>query len=531
MQTSTSPQLPSLGRLMAPDRDRPCLPELPPQFSSRSPEGRQFFQRLSQRRGLVQLLGLSGSSTSVPESPRPAPRRQALKTLLNRVSFGWTADEYAHARTLGYDAYLEEQLDPASIDDSACDLLLANLPTIYLSPKQLAEQYTDQTGEPFFELKSAALVRAVFSKHQLFERMCELWNDHFNIYHLKGIGWSLLPEHDLQVVRQNALGNFPDLLRATAKSSAMLHWLDNWVNTAGAPNENYARELFERHSLGLDNGYTEADISAAARALSGWTLVTDENSPDHLQPIFDPSLHAPGPKTVLAVTIPADPPEGQLDAVIDLIAMHPNTARTVATKLVSRFLNENPPASIVDQVTQVYLATGGDIKAMLRVILARPNLYWRSTVYGLKFRRPFHHVAAMLRGFGLQLTNPFYAMGYLYRMGHMPFDWPRADGYPDTVEAWTGVMLPRIALPSFLLTGFFPGVEGLDGVLASLAPYTGENVAGLAQRVNERLLGGALPNEDLSAIQTCLDDLAPLDDEKVMEGTAIAASAPGYQWY
>ena len=531
MKTSTVFDFPSLGRLMAPDRDRPPLPEFPPQFSKHSPQGRALCQRLSQRRGLFELLGLTGSSNGLPEAPRPAPRRQALKALVNRVTFGWTPDEFAHARSLGYDAYLEEQLDPYSIDDSDCDLRLANLPTIFLTPKQLAAQYTDQTAEPFFQLKSATLVRAVYSKRQLFERVVELWNDHFNVYHLKGIGWSLLPDHDLQVIRQNALGNFPDLLRATSKSSAMLFWLDNWMNTSGSPNENYARELFERHSLGVDNGYTETDIAETARALSGWTLVTDETSPDHLQPTFEPSLHVPGPKTVLGITIPADPAEGQLDAVIDLIAMHPDTAHTVATKLVSRFLNEDPPATVVDQVAQVYLSTGGNIKAMLRVILARPNLYWRSTVYGPKFRRPFHHLAAMIRGFGLELTNPFYAMGYLYRMGHLPFDWPRADGYSDTVEAWTGVILPRIALPSFLLTGVFPGVDGIDNVLLTLAPYTGADVAGLANRVNELLLGGELLNEDLTAIQTCLDDLAPLDDEKVLEGTAIAASAPGYQWY
>src|SRR5262249_25563564 len=159
---------------------------------------------------------------------------------------GFDLAEYERARALGYEAFLEEQLDPLGIDDSVLEARLAGFTTLAMSPKTLIDSYADDFSEPYLQFKGAALLRAVHSKRRLFERMCEFWNDHFSIDQNKGdVEWALLPENERLVVRSNALGSFPALLSASAHGAAMLYYLDNWLNARGAPQENYARELME----------------------------------------------------------------------------------------------------------------------------------------------------------------------------------------------------------------------------------------------------------------------------------------------
>ena len=195
--------------------------------------------------------------------------------------------------------------------------------------------------------------------------MVEFWTDHFNISVQKGDCWFLKIVDDREVIREHALGNFRELLGASAHSPAMLVYLDNQENHKDAPNENYARELMELHTLGLSGGYTQSDVMELARCLTGWR-VKEHFWKGKLK--FEPDFHAPGPKTVLGHTIQPGG-ETELEQVLDILANHPSTARTIATKLARRFLADDPPPGIVDKASLVFQETSGDIKAVLRVII------------------------------------------------------------------------------------------------------------------------------------------------------------------
>ena len=468
--------------------------------------------------------------------PRPVlpPRRDPVLALVQRITQGFRLDEYERALALGYEDYLEEQLEPLAIDDAAMDARLAGFTTLAMSPKQLIDGFTEDIARPFFELKGAMLLRSVFSKRQLFERMCEFWSDHFSIDHRKGdVEWALKPEDDLRVTRAHALGSFPALLSASAHSGAMLYYLDNWLNFAGAPQENYARELMELHTLGVGGGYTENDVREVAKCFTGWTLDVDLESPDFLRSQFVNAFHERGTKTVLGVTIPQYPGRENAQRVLDVLAVHPSTARFLAKKLIRWFLTETPPASLVDQVAAVYLATGGDIKALLRAILARENVAGASAPLAPRFRRPFHLMTSILRGLDARVEDPLYLIFYLYFMGHSPFDWPAPSGYPDSVRTWGSSLLPRWTFLSHLLEGAIPGVTlPIGWILGALAVNGPDDHAGLARRIDRQLLGGSLTAFDELGVQRFVDSLAgPLSWPEVMESIALAASSPGFQWY
>lgn len=516
------------------DRPRIATSPLPPEFQEQlvaaGTRTRLRFGRLENRRGILQALGLGGT-TPLPDPPHAVGRRDAVLTLVNRITQGFSRSELQYAKSIGYDAYLEEQLDYLSIDDSETEARMANFPTIDMGPGEIYLTYIETPEIPYWELKGATIVRSVHSKRQLFERMCEFWSDHFNIDHAEDPEYAFKPEDNINVVRTHALGFFPDMLRASTHSAAMLYYLDNWLNFIGTPQENYARELMELQSLGVDGGYTEMDVKEVAECLTGWTLNLDSNDPDYLRTIYDNDLHQPGAKTVLGVTIPHSPPRQQLNAVVDILAGHPSTAQFVASKMTRWLLRENPPQALVDQVAQTYLDTGGDIKQMIRVILSRENLRWSSSVYQPKFKRPFHLVTSLIRGLNLEVNDPLYLNYYLSVMGHSPFNWHPPTGYPDTVNAWGNSMLPRWTFVSALMGQLIPGVNGILQVPQWLGA-TGPNPhVGLAARINERALGGALTPSQEAAIQEFLDSLAPVTGQDIFEAVALAASAPGYQWY
>jgi hypothetical protein len=513
-------------------------PALEPLASLASVPGRLAGGR--SRRGLFGLLG-GGAATAL--QPHEAPRRDPELALVQRITQGFQLGELERARAMGYRAYLEEQLDAFAIDDSALEARLAGFTTLGLSPKELVDLYVDDPGPPVLELKGSLLVRAVHSRRQLYERMCEFWRDHFHIDHNKGdVEWALLTEHERTVIRPHALGKFPDLLRAVAFSPAMQYYLDNWLNVRGAPQENYARELLELHTLGVRGGYGEVDVKQVARCFTGWTLNPDFNSPDFLRTVFDSALHAPGSKLVLGQVIPAVPGSLNAQRVLDLIALHPSTARFLARKLCAWMLTPTPPDELVERVAAAYLASGGDTKAMLRVILARENLAGVGAVAAPKFRRPFHLVVSILRALEAELVDPLYPLYLLYLMGHPPLDKVQPDGYPDTLAAWGRSQLPRWSSASFLAAGGrvlpllgdggFPGVRIDREHLLARLELSGRrrNVAGLAQRMNARLFGNALAPHEEASLQEFLDGRVLFDTE-LFEAIALGMSLPGYQWY
>jgi uncharacterized protein (DUF1800 family) len=477
---------------------------------------------------------------------RQAQRRDPVLALVQRITQGFDLAEYERARSMGYQAYLEEQLDHLAIDDSAMDARLAGYTTLGMSPKQLYDTYATDYTEPYFQFKGAVLLRSVHSKRQLFERMCEFWNDHFSIDHNKGdVEWMLLPEFDRTVIRAHALGSFPDMLAASAFSGAMLYYLDNWLNVRGAPQENYARELMELHTLGVDGGYTEDDVVEVARCFTGWTLNSDYASPDYLRGQFVNDYHAGGDKVVLGVTIPALPPRQNAHRVLEILVAHPSTARFIATKLIRWFLSEDPPQGLVDRVAQVFTDTNGDIKSMLRVILARENFSFTSTALGPKFRRPFHLVTSVVRALDGRLKLPrepapvpTEVLEHLEEMGHVPFDHPQPDGYADTTDAWGTAPLPRWGFVSRILDDFGDQIGGLfliqpDELRARLGFLQDpDDRPGLAQRMNELFFGGTLTVYQTRVLQGFIDDYAaPFGNEAFYDSLALGACMPGFQWY
>jgi len=263
--------------------------------------------------------------------------------------------------------------------------------------------------------------------------MVEFWSDHFNIFIEKGNGFFLKTVDDREVIRKHALGSFRDLVWASAHSPAMMIYLDNQANEKSHPNENYARELMELHTLGVDGGYSQHDVMELARCLTGWNVKEHFWLGDF---VFKEDLHDTGEKKVLGLTIQS---AGQSEAeqVIEYLVMHPSTARFISTKLARRFIADEPPQEIIEKATQTFLATQGDIKSVLRVILldglslAQP-----------KYKRPANFILSSLRMLNVE-TDAVALHDYLLRMGQLYFNWPTPDGYPDRSEAWQGNLMPR----------------------------------------------------------------------------------------
>ncbi|NWF67463.1 MAG: DUF1800 domain-containing protein [Chloroflexi bacterium] len=347
--------------------------------------------------------------------------------LVNRLTWGARPDEVEHAKSLGYEAYLEEQLYPQSIDDSQMDArLLRDVPILQLSRSQ-TYALTDNSYRTYLALTEGMVLRAVHSKCQLLERMVEFWTDHFNIPSDER-GPDLVILHR-DVLRRHALGNFRDLLFGTAQNPAMLYYLDNYLNIAEHPNENYARELMELHTLGVDGGYTEQDVREVARAFTGWTVREGTDTGFY----FDPNVHDSESKTVLGHELPAG--RGIEDGlhVLSIVANHPATAYYLCYKLCRRFVSDTPPLSLVESAAAIWIETHGEIIPVLRHIFLSED--FRQSA-GQKLRRPLDFFIGALRASGTEFHD-FYAMEHvLLELAQLPYGWHPPDGYPDVAAAW-----------------------------------------------------------------------------------------------
>jgi uncharacterized protein (DUF1800 family) len=414
--------------------------------------------------GLGQYAGIGierplGGPLGAPSAREIDPVSHAL----NRLTFGHRPGDHARVSAMGVQAFISEQLAPETIDDSHCDRAIARFGDLWNEP--LAEFYDEDDNVLAPILRRLTLLRAIYSERQLFEVMCEFWSDHFNIDPGKGeCRWSK-PHDDLTVIRKHALGNFRDMLAASALSPAMLWYLDGQANTRRTPddkpNENYARELMELHTLGVHGGYTQQDVMEVARCLTGWTVRSKKQAritanilnpfntggTDARKPVqlpgdvhFVKEAHDDGPKRVLGQHIPAGLGKGDLDRVIEIVCGHPSTARFIAHKLCVRFIADAPPATAVDAVASAFTATKGDTKATLRSLFATPE-FAGST--GAKFKRPLHFIVSALRATNAATSADQRLFSYLERMGHMPFRWPTPDGYPATAKHWHATLLWR----------------------------------------------------------------------------------------
>jgi len=323
------------------------------------------------------------------------------------------------------------------------------------------------------ELQASRILRAVYSERQLQEVMVDFWTNHFNVFAGKGADRWLLPSYDRDTIRPYAMSKFSTLLQATAQSPAMLFYLDNFQSVSPnttqrlrvAPqqqrrgiNENYARELMELHTLGVDGGYTQKDVQEVARCFTGWTIFQPRGGGAALNALmgeagrrnagtffFNARAHDDGEKTVLSQKIPAG--GGMKDGlmVLDILARHPSTAKFIATKLVRHFVSDNPPPALVDRVAKTFTKTDGDIRETLKAIFFSSE-FNSPEAYRTKIKRPFELVISAIRALGADTNGGPGTHQWIARMGEPLYGFQTPNGYSDMAETWvnTGGLLERM---------------------------------------------------------------------------------------
>ena len=445
---------------------------------------------------------------------------------LNRMTFGPRPEERLRAAQIGISAWVEEQLAPSRLEDGALNLRLFPLASLDKSAADLADWSSKLFGEydrlsvPA-ELRQAALLRQVYSTRQLNEVMVEFWNDHFSVSVDKGDVWYLKTVDDREVIRPHALSSFRDLLWASAHSPAMLVYLDNQSNHSGKPNENYARELMELHTLGIHGGYTQQDVMGLARCLTGWTVK------EHFwrgQFTFDGNVHDAYPKQVLGMAL-APGEQGEAEAVIERLALHPSTARFIATKLVRRFIADDPPPALVDRAAAAFLSSRGDIPSILRAILLDGGLEQAAP----KFKRPLNFITSALRMLNAQSDGGATLQEKLAQMGQAPFSWPTPDGFPDTARPWQGGLMHRWQFGLELARGELPGTSVDFPALLRDAPAS--TPTDQLDRLSTLLLGEPLPSILTRELALAFEHEAGLDPTDISKGiTAGLLASPAFQW-
>jgi uncharacterized protein (DUF1800 family) len=494
---------------------------------------------------IVALMAASGSAVA-KRAPIEKDDEAAILHVLNRIGYGPRLGDVEKVRRMGLREYIEAQLSPDRIADSALLARLQPLTTLSKSSREIAEQYERPALEarrqrqreaavnpdagrspgadpglglgrradmdpqrrlgavPLLELSEQKILRAVYSERQLEAVLTDFWFNHFNVDARKGPGRFLLTEYERDAVRPHVLGNFRELLEATAKSPAMLFYLDNWMSAdpdgphfgarraagrgqrlgprgIGAPrglgrdvtpemmermeqrlnmprglNENYGRELLELHTLGVDGGYTQKDVTEVARAFTGWSIEGPRRGGGY---VFRPQMHDAGAKVVLGQRITAGG-EGDGEQVLDILATHPSTARFIATKLARRFVSDTPPAALVDRVAATFTRTKGDLRKVTATLLTSPE-FLSPDAYGAKVKTPFEFIVSALRATGADVAGGRALVRSLQELGMPLYQCQPPTGYKDTDDAWvnTGAIVNRMNHALALASGTIPGVS------------------------------------------------------------------------
>jgi uncharacterized protein (DUF1800 family) len=307
------------------------------------------------------------------------------------------------------------------------------------------------------DLEQAKLLRAVYSERQLEEVLVDFWFNHFNVFAGKGATRNYITEYEREAIRPSVLGRFRDMLGATAKSPAMLFYLDNWLSSGEAAqgargakaaprrsnglNENYARELLELHTLGVDGGYTQQDIVNVARAFTGWTMRPRQGSGF----IFAAARHDRGEKIVLGHTIKAGGGQDDGERVLDIVAAHPSTARHIATELAIRFVSDTPPPALVDRLATTFSSSSGNLREVMRALVQSPE-FLAPAAHRVKVKTPFEFVASALRATGADVRVALPLAKTLKDMGMPLYFCQPPTGYDDTAAAWVnaGALVARM---------------------------------------------------------------------------------------
>lgn len=465
----------------------------------------------------------------------PSGDRFQSRAIVDRMTFGFTQAELALYQQYGFEGYLNYHLNPASIDDSAVDGYLAtNFPALAFTPLQIVT--SPSQGDLINQLQRARLYRAIFSKRQLFERIVECFSDHFNIWIRDDVAGILKLIDDRDVIRANAMGTFPAMLRASAHSPSMLAYLNNDTNTKNAPNENYARELMELHSLSVTGGYSQSDVQQVAKCFTGWTYFTGTAANAYTFR-YNSGNHDVNQKIVLGQIIPPRAAaSGQQDGedVLNILADHPSTRDFIARKLIRHFLQHDPPpASLVTSVAQVYQTTSGSIPAMVAEIFR----YTMNNPVPMKFKRPMHLLVSALRGLNAQVTATNNLQTPLTEAGHLPFDWNPPDGYPDTLQAWTDLLLARWNFGARLMNssssnnGDWWNNTTLTGVRVDHTSIVGTATAknAVVDAINTKLFNGVLSVPERNQLLAYLPATGSVTN--IREAIGLAISLPTFQWY
>ncbi|HSL54080.1 MAG TPA: DUF1800 domain-containing protein [Pyrinomonadaceae bacterium] len=428
--------------------------------------------------------------------------------------------------------------------------------------RQVIQEYYRENGlqrpaRIIDELQASRILRAVYSERQLQEVMVDFWTNHFNIFANKGADRWLLPAYDRDTIRPNAMGKFSTLLQATAQSPAMLFYLDNFQSVSPNANqrrgggrlrqlrqdqpqpqrqrrginENYARELMELHTLGVDGGYTQKDVQEIARCFTGWTIFQPRGGAAAVNAMmgeagrrnagtffFNARVHDDGEKTVLGHKIPAGGGIKDGLMVLDILAHHPSTAKFIAAKLVRYFVSDTPPQSLVDRVAASFTKSDGDIRETLKTIFFSKE-FNSTEAYRVKIKRPFELVISAIRTLGADTNGGPGTHQWIARMGEPLYGFQTPNGYSDAADSWvnTGGLLERMNF------GLALASNRVNGTRVSLAKTNGEQA-----KVMDEYLKSILAGEISAATrETLLKQLEPSDP--VTKVVGLILGTPEFQ--
>jgi uncharacterized protein (DUF1800 family) len=481
-----------------------------------------------------------------PAKPLPAngwTEEQRAMHALSRFAFGPRPGDVVRVAKMGTAAWLKEQLAPGG--DPIVEAKIAKLPSAKLSVAELLDEYPPKKktdpgdGTPRElgrELATAKIVRAVESSRQLEEVLVDFWFNHFNVDERKGaVKWMVGP-YERDAIRAHVFGTFRELLGATAKHPAMLFYLDNWLSTAQPNkaskkarglNENYARELLELHTLGVDGGYAQNDVREVARAFTGWTIEKPRLQGTF---VFRPALHDRAEKTILGTKFePAGVNEG--DAVLDLLAKQPKTARFIATALARRFVSDDPPTSLIDRVSKAFLDSNGDLRTTYEALFYAPET-WSDAARKSKVKDPFETVVSAIRAVGGTVAlgdvgkkngvQPLVAT--LDAMGEPLYRCQPPTGFPEKASAWTstGALVTRIRFAIGLTEDRFQAITFDRDTLAK-----GEGA--LVDRVAHAILHEDLAPATRTAIEKELEAMPDDDERRLSRAIALVLGSPDFQ--
>jgi len=499
----------------------------------------------------VPLLCLS-AALALPGLPSAAPLAsdQQAVHVLNRLAFGPRPGDVEHVQRIGVQAWIDEQLHPEAIPlPPSLGARLDSLDTVKRGAGASLAEFLElrrnvrmedegakqrrrlAEAKVAREANEARLWRAIDSPRQLEEVMVDFWYNHFNVFSGKDIDRALVTSYENEAIRPHVLGSFRDLLGATARHPAMLYYLDNVVSSAPEAdakarnkrglNENYARELMELHTLGVDGGYTQQDVTELARMLTGWTFEQRRLAAGGEGFRFEPKRHDRGTKTWLGQVIgPAGQQEGE--HALDVLAIHPTTARHISRQLAQYFVSDDPPRALVERMAKTWRETGGDIRSVLRTLFGSDE-FMSTEAAGAKFKTPYQFVVSAARASAVPVVNVQPLVSTMTQLGMPLYGCQTPDGYKNTQDAWLNpdALTRRITFATALAGGRLPLSTApgapppqplpafVDVSMAALpvaAPST-PKMAALDPDALEAALGASVSRRTLDIVQQKPDNL------------------------